>query len=85
MNIINITNARQNLFKLVTEVNVGFNPITIVNNKGKNAVLVSEEEWKNIEETLFLSSIPGYSDNINEIRKNEDWTIAEEYNPDEQW
>ena len=85
MNTINITNARQNLFKIVSDVNVGFNPITIVNNKGKNAVLISEEEWKNIEETLFLSSIPGYVENINEIRKNEDWTIAEEYNPDEEW
>ncbi len=35
MNSINITNARQNLFKLVSDVNVGYNSITIVNNKGK--------------------------------------------------
>ena len=40
---INITNARQNLFQLVSDVNIGFNPITIVNNKGKNAVLISED------------------------------------------
>lgn len=32
---INIINARKNLFQLVSDVNVGFNPITIVNNKGK--------------------------------------------------
>ena len=76
MSTINITNARQNLFQLVSEVNIGFNPITIVNNKGKNAVLISEDEWKNIEETLFLSSIPELVDNINEIRKNEDWKSA---------
>ena len=61
------------------------NPITIVNNKGKNAVLISEDEWKNIEETLFLSSIPGLVDNINQIRKNENWDNAEEFNEDEQW
>lgn len=85
MNTINITNARQNLFKLVSDVNVGFNPITIVNNKGKNAVLISEEEWKNIEETLYLSSIPGYVENINKIRKNENWDKAKEFNPDEEW
>jgi len=85
MNTINITNARQNLFKLVSDVNVGFNPVTIVNNKGKNAVLISEEEWKNIEETLYLSSIPGYVENINDIRKTEDWDNAKEYNIDEQW
>ena len=85
MNTINITKARQNLFQLVADVNIGFNPITIVNNKGKNAVLISEDEWRGIEETIYLSSIPGLADNINKIRKNEDWSKAKEYNPDEEW
>ena len=85
MNLINITKARQNLFKLVTDVNLGFNPITIVNNKGKNAVLISEEDWKNIEETLYLSSIPGYVENINEIRETENWENAMEYKVDDEW
>ena len=85
MNTINITKARQNLFQLVADVNVGFNPITIVNNKGKNAVLISEEEWKNIEETLYLSSIPGFTDDINNIKKTENWESAKEFNPDEDW
>ena len=85
MSTINITNARANLYQLVSDVNVGFNPITIVNNKGKNAVLISEDEWKNIEETLFLSSIPGYVDNINNIRENENWKVAKKYEKDEEW
>ncbi len=85
MSTINITNARQNLFQLVADVNVGFNPITIVNNKGKNAVLISEDEWKNIEETLYLSSIPGYIDDIKKIDAEENWQVAEEYNPYGEW
>lgn len=85
MSTINITNARQNLFQLVSDVNIGFNPITIVNNKGKNAVLISEDEWKNIEETLYLSSIPGMVDNINKIRENENWEKASEYSENEEW
>ena len=85
MSTINITNARANLFQLVSDVNVGFNPITIVNNKGKNAVLISEDEWKNIEETLFLSSIPGYVEKINNIKNNENWDNAKEYKKDEEW
>ncbi len=85
MSTINITNARQNLYQLVSDVNVGFNPITIVNNKGQNAVLISEDEWKNIEETLNLSNIPGLVENINEIRKNEDWKSAKEYDENEEW
>ena len=85
MSTINITKARQNLFQLVADVNIGFNPITIVNNKGKNADLISEDEWKNIEETLYLSSIPGLVNNINSIRKDENWNKAKEFNPDEEW
>lgn len=73
------------MFQLVSDVNIGFNPITIVNNKGKNAVLISEDEWKNIEETLYLSSIPGLVDDVNKIRKNEDWESAKEYDPNEEW
>ena len=73
------------MFQLVSDVNIRFNPITIVNNKGGNAVLISEDEWKNIEETLYLSSIPGLVDDVNKIRKNEDWKSAKEYDIDEEW
>ena len=83
MSTINITNARANLYQLVSDVNVGFNPITIVNNKGKNAVLISEDEWNSIEETLYLSSIPGLVNNINDIRKN--WSKAEVFSDAEEW
>ena len=85
MSTINITNARANLYQLVSDVNVGFNPITIVNNKGKNAVLISEDEWNSIEETLYLSSIPGLVNNINDIRKNEEWSKAEVFSDAEEW
>lgn len=85
MSTINITNARANLYQLVSDVNVGFNPIIIVNNKGKNAVLISEDEWNSIEETLYLSSIPGLVNNINDIRKNEDWSKAEVFSDAEEW
>ncbi len=85
MNTINITNARKNIYQLVSDVNVGYNPITIVNNKGKNAVLISEDEWKGIEETLYLSSIPGYVDEIKKIDENEDWSKSERFNPNEKW
>lgn len=85
MNTISIIKARQNLFQFVSDVNVGFNPITIVNNKGKNAVLISEDKWKNIEEILYLSSIPGFVNNVNEIRERENWKTAKEYNSDEEW
>lgn len=85
MNAINITNARQNLFQLVSDVNIGYNPVTIVNTKGKNAVLISEDEWKNIEETLYLTSIPGLVEDVNNIRETEDWKSDKEFDPNEEW
>ena len=84
MSIINITAARDNLFKLVNDVNIGFNPVTIVNNKGKNAVLISEDEWNSISETLYLYSIPGLVDSIVDSAKEPKETRTK-YDPGEEW
>lgn len=84
MNTINITNARQNLFQLVSDVNKGFNPINIINNKGENAVLISESDWRDIEETIYLNSIPGFVDTIEDAR-TEDKTKCSIYNKGEEW
>ena len=64
---------------------VKFNPITIVNNKEKNVVLISEDEWKNIEEILYLSSIPGLVDDVNNIKNTENWKNAKEYDSNKEW
>lgn len=70
MNTINITNARTNLFQLVSDVNKGFNPVNIINNKGENAILLSENDWRDIEETIYLNSIPGFVDSIEKAKKD---------------
>ena len=41
--------------------------------------MISENKWKNICETLELYSIPNLVNNINNIRNNEDWNNATEY------
>lgn len=51
----------------------------------KNAMLLSEDEGKSIEETLFLTSIPGYVEKLKKIKNNENWTKASEYQKDEKW
>ena len=50
-----------------------------------NALNSLEDEWKNIEETLYLSSISGLVEEINTIKKNENWNKAKEFNPAEEW
>ena len=64
MTSISITKARAKLNQIVSEVNESSQPITITNNRGKNAVLIGEEDWKVIQETLYLNSIPGMSQSI---------------------
>ena len=64
MTSISITKARAKLNQSVSEVNESSQPITITNNRGKNAVLVGEEAWKAIQETLYLNSIPRMSQSI---------------------
>ena len=48
MTSINITKARVKLNQIVSEVNEYSQPIMIINNRGKNAVLIGEEDWKAI-------------------------------------
>lgn len=64
MTAISATKARDNIYQLIADVNANCQPITITNNKGRNAVLIGEEDWKAIEETLFLMSIPGMAESI---------------------
>ena len=63
MSAINITNARKELYNLVEEVNLYSEPTLIVSKKG-NAVLVSENDWNAIQETVYLNSIPGMVESI---------------------
>ena len=64
MTAISATKARENIYQLIQDVNTNCTPITITNNRGKNAVLIGEEDWKAIEETLYLMSIPGMTESI---------------------
>ena len=64
MTAISATKARDNIYQLISDVNANCQPITITNNKGRNAVLIGEDDWKAIEETLFLMSIPGMAESI---------------------
>ena len=63
MSSINITYARNNLYKIVKNVNESHAPIHIIG-KNDSAVLISEEDWKAIKETLYLTSITGMRDSI---------------------
>jgi antitoxin YefM len=65
MNILNATEARAKLYSLIDETASSHQPI-VITGKRANAVLVSEEDWNAISETLYLLSVPGMRESIKE-------------------
>ena len=75
MDIYTTSQARTNLFKIVEHVNISHEPVYIVGKKNK-AVIIAEEEYKALIETLYLTSIPGMKESIIAASKDslEDYT-----------
>ena len=84
MTAINASTTTKTLSQLVAEVNDSCNQIIIVNDDGKNAVLVSEEEWDSLQETMYLYSIPGMVESIKAARE-EPLSECKIYDPNEEW
>ncbi len=66
MTAISATKARENLYQLISDVNTSNSAITITNNRGKNAVILSEDDWNAVQETLYLMSVPGLTESLME-------------------
>ncbi len=62
MQTINISNFRQDVYKTLESV-IDFEPIRI-NTKNGSAIVISEEEYKSMQETLYLTSIKGMAESI---------------------
>jgi len=60
---ITATEARKRLYKLLDDVAESHEPIEITGRRA-NAVLVSEDDWRSVQETLHLLSIPGMRESI---------------------
>jgi len=61
--LINATEARSNLYNLMDETAVSHQPI-LIKGKRSNAILMSEDDWNAMNETLYLVSIPGMRESI---------------------
>jgi prevent-host-death family protein len=57
------TSARSDLYRVMDSVVTGHEPIHITGKRG-NVVLVGEADWRAIQETLYLVSMPGMRDSI---------------------
>ena len=63
MTTVNVTEARANLYKLIDDTTVNHEPVVITGKRG-NAVLLAEDDWNAISETLHLLSVPGMRESI---------------------
>ena len=65
MTTLTASEARKRLYTLVDDVAESHEEVQIVG-KSNTAILVSEEDWHAIQETLYLTSIPGMRESIRE-------------------
>lgn len=65
MKSIPVTQARKDIYRLIESVDEEHQPIQITG-KQNNAILLSESDWRAIQETLYLLSIPGMRESIRE-------------------
>jgi antitoxin YefM len=63
--MIPVNEAQQKLQDLIDSVSQSHQPIVIVG-QSNNAVLLSESDWASIQETLYLLSVPGMRESIQE-------------------
>jgi prevent-host-death family protein len=63
MTTLTATEARAKLYKLLEQVATTHQPI-LITGKRANAVLIAEDDWRAIEETLYLLGIPGMRESI---------------------
>lgn len=63
MTTITATEARKSLYKLLDEVSESHEPVQITGKRG-NAVLIAEDDWRAVQETLYLHSAPGMKESI---------------------
>lgn len=63
MKTLTATQARKDIYRLIDETSDTHKPIQITG-KRSNAVLIGEDDWRSIQETLYLTAIPGMQESI---------------------
>ena len=74
--VITASQARSDIYNLIDETAQSHEPI-IITGKRHNAVMVSQEDWRAIEETLYLTAIPKMADSIVEAMNAPDSEFSE--------
>jgi prevent-host-death family protein len=65
MSTLTASEARANLYRLIDEAADSHSPIRITG-KRNSAILISEDDWESVQETIYLLSVPGMRESIKE-------------------
>lgn len=74
--VMTVSQARTNIYKIMDETSQTHQPI-LITGKRNNVVMISEEDWNAIEETLYLNSVTGMADSIKEAMDAPDSEFSE--------
>ena len=79
MDSLLLSDATQNLDHLINTITENHQPV-IIKGTQNDAIVIAKEDWLAIQETLYLNSIPGYIDSIQETLHSpkEEWVNAKE-------
>ena len=73
MTTLSATEARANLYRIIDDVSISHEPV-LITSKRNNAILLSEQDWAAVQETLYLLSVPGMRESI---KKGMDTDLSE--------
>ncbi|MBJ6750465.1 type II toxin-antitoxin system Phd/YefM family antitoxin [Geomonas sp. Red421] len=63
MKVVSASAARANMYRLIDETAASHEPVCITGKRG-NAVMLSEDDWRAVTETLYLLSVPGMRESV---------------------
>lgn len=63
MDTVKATEARAKLYGLIDQVEQSHEPV-LITGKRSNAVLIAEDDWKSVQETLYPLSLPGMRESL---------------------
>lgn len=75
--VISVSQARADIYNLIDETAQSHEPI-LITGKRNNVVMISQDDWNAIEETLYLNSIPNIASSIQESMNAPDSEFSED-------
>lgn len=73
---MSVSEVRANIYNVMDETAQTHEPI-LITGKRNNVVMISQEDWNAIEETLYLNSIPNMTSSIKEAMEEDDSEFSE--------